>query len=71
MKTLDQVKTECIGEVYTLDDFSDLIDAGCINSYDGEGYFHNGEEETSISVFAPFITWESIKDFPYVCWYNK
>lgn len=71
MKTLEQIKAECIGDVYTLNDFADLIDAGCINPYDGNGYFHNGEEETNISVFNLSATWESIKDFPYVCWYNK
>ena len=38
MKTLEQVKAECIGDVYTLNDFADLIDAGCINQYDGDGF---------------------------------
>lgn len=82
MKTIEQVREETkvgevfIGDVYTLEEFMDYVDRGCITEYDGIGYFHNGEQETAIGVFSPI--WynynsvnEVIKQFPYVIWYNK
>lgn len=72
MKDVKQVQKECeYGTVFLLDDFADQIDDGSINEYDGIGYFHNGEKETNISVWDRSLTWEDIKDYPYVCWYNK
>jgi hypothetical protein len=67
MKTKEQVQDECFGEVYTLDEFIDEVTCGGINQYDGVGFFHNGENETNVSV------WEKSCDllcYPYVCWYN-
>ena len=57
--------------IYTLEEFEEQIDKGGINRNDGEGYFHDGEKETSISVWDDSLTWEDVKDYPYVCWYNK
>ena len=72
MKTLEQVQAECrYGHVFTLNDFGTEIDDGCINEYDGIGFFHDGEKETNTSVWDRSLTWEDIKDYPYVCWYNK
>lgn len=71
MKTKEEIQKECFGVAYTLNEFADLIDAGCINQYDGDGFFHDGEEQTNLSVFNILATWELIKDFPYVCWYNN
>lgn len=41
MKNIEQIKQECIGEVFTLDEF---IEAGFFNPYDGDGYFHDEYE---------------------------
>ena len=72
MKDVKQVQEECkYGTVFLLDDFITEIEDGCINSYDGIGFFHDGEKETNISVWDAPLTWEDVKDYPYVCWYNK
>lgn len=36
MKNIKQIKEECIGEVFTLDEFIKCVDAGFFNSYDGD-----------------------------------
>ena len=72
MKTLKQVQKECkYGTVFTLKEFETEIENNFINSYDGIGYCHDGENETNISVWDKSLTWEDVKDFPYICWYNK
>lgn len=68
---LKRIQQECKGSVYTLNAFMEEIDRGFINSYDGIGYFHNGEKETEFCVWNDKLSWDDIKDFPYVCWYNK
>lgn len=72
MKTLEQVKTEQkFGNVFTLNEFAELYHEGYIIEYDGNGYFHDGEHRTNISVWDSSLTWKDIQKFPYVCWYNK
>ena len=72
MKTLEQVKVEQkFGEVFTVNEFAELYHEGYINEYDGIGYFHDGEKKTNISVWDATLPWYVIKNFPYVCWYNK
>lgn len=71
MKSINEIKNECIGEVFTLDEFIECVDAGFFNSYDGDGYFHDGENETDMNVWSDNWAWNDVKDFPYVCWYNK
>ena len=71
MKTKVQVQKECIGTVYTLEEFCSLCEDNLINSYDGHGYFHDGEKETDINVFSdadPNYVW---KHYHYICCYNK
>lgn len=58
-------------DIYTLNEFIDMVNKGSINSYDGNGFFHNGENETNISVWDNSLNWDDVKNFPYVCWYNK
>ena len=70
MKTLKEIKKECIGDVFTIDEFAKEVNSGFINGYDGIGYFHDGENETNIEVFSNF-NWEDVENYPYVCWYNK
>lgn len=71
MKTLEQVKAEEFADVFTLNEFIEMLDEGYIIDYDGIGYFHDGETETNISVWDNTLTWDDVKNFPYVCWYNK
>ena len=72
MKTLEQVKVEQkFGDVFTLNEFIDYLEEDRFNRYDGIGYFHDGENETDISVWNDTLTWDDVKNFPYVCWYNK
>lgn len=65
MKNISQIKEECIGEVFTLDEF---IEAGFFNPYDGDMMAKN---ETDMNVWDNNWTWDDVKDYPYVCWYNK
>ena len=51
--------------------FCELCNDNSITRYDGQGYFHNGTKETNISVWNDDLTPEDIKDYPYICWYNK
>lgn len=72
MKTKEQVQAETeYGDVFTLDEFCNEIESGGISSYDGYGYFHDGQNETNMCVWDDSISWDDIKDMPYVCWYNK
>lgn len=71
MKSIKQIKEECIGEVFTLKEFISHTDIGLFNRYDGDGYFHDGENETNISVWDSNLAWEDVENYPYVCWYNK
>lgn len=71
MKTLEQVQAEMkYGEVFTVEEFSDAVENGYFIPYDGIGRFHDGENETNISVWSDF-TPEEVKNYPYVCWYNR
>ena len=71
MKTKEQVKKETGADVFTLKEFIRICDEGGINSCDGHGYFHDGEKETCISCWNNEVTWDDVKDFPFICWYNK
>lgn len=72
MKTIEQIKLECeYADVMTTKEFCQEVADGCINSFDGYGYFHDGEKRTKISVWDRSLTWDDIKKYPYVCWYNK
>ena len=79
MKTIEQVKEDLQKEgfesddiVYTTEDFLKAVERGFFTSYDGIGYYHDGENETDISVFSYEISFaEAVKKYPYVCWYNK
>ena len=71
MKTKEQIQAEIIGDIYTLDEFIELINDGYITSYDGWGYFHDGENKTNFEVYDDSLTWGDVKDFPYVVWVNK
>lgn len=55
----------------TKEEFCQKIANGYINSFDGGGYFHDGEIETDISVWDRSLTWDDVKEYPYICWYNK
>ena len=76
MKTKEQVQKEglvakCQGSVYTIEEFFEYVKDGSFIPYDGSGYFHDGEKETSRSVWARDLSLLELKKYPYVCWYNK
>lgn len=50
MKTIEQVRSETYGDVYTFDKFLKYVIDKVIISYDGGGHFHDGENETNVSV---------------------
>ena len=80
MKTIEEVKAEIAKKyggvfaddvddiVYTTAEFIEDVKRGSFNSFDGDGYFHDGEKETDISVWNRLV---NSSDYPYVCWYNK
>ena len=72
MKTIEEIRAECkYGEVMTTKEFCQEVADGCINSFDGRGRFNDGEKETDIIVWDKSLTWDDVKKYPYVCWYNK
>lgn len=73
MKTKKEIEKE-IGfkdVVFDSKEWLELAKCNCFNAYDGEGYFHDGEHETELSVFDRSVTEETFNKYPYVCWYNK
>lgn len=72
MKTIEEIQAECeYAHVMTIKDFCQNVANRWINSFDGDGRFHDGEKETTISVWDDSLTWNDVKKYPYVCWYNK
>lgn len=72
MKTIEEVKAErSYGDVYTREDFERLVRVGWFVPSDGSGRYHDGENETNISVWDKSLTSNKIKKYPYVRWYNK
>lgn len=72
MKSLEQVqREEEIGTVYTMKEFVECIECGGFNSFDGVGVFHDGEQKTDKYVWDDDLTWDDVKNYPYVVWYNK
>lgn len=72
MKTLVEVQAEeKYADVFTLDEFIEMMDSGSITSCDGCGYFHDGEKRTECEVYDDTLTWNDVKDYPYVVWCNK
>lgn len=68
-KTKEQIQENCIGVVYTTEEFNDAVNRGIFNRMDGEGILHDGKEETNISVWN--VGKRTYWEYPYVCWYNK
>lgn len=72
MKTIEEIRKEDpYIWVMTTKEFCQSVMSGLFNSFDGDGYFHDGEKETNVSVWDRSLTWDDIKKYPYVCWYNK
>lgn len=72
MKNLEQVqREEEIGTVYTTKKFAECVRRGSFNSFDGVGFFHDGEQKTDKCVWDDDLTWDDVKNYPYVVWYNK
>lgn len=71
IKTKEEIQEECFGDVYTREEFLEQVRSGRINCFDGIGYYHDGNEETEISVWTSEGAFVEISEFPYICWYNK
>lgn len=72
MKTIEQVRAEMeFGDVFTKEEFGRLAGVGWFIPSDGTGRFHDGENETDVSVWDNSLTPEDVEKYPYVCWYNK
>lgn len=83
MKSIDDIKRETIGDVFTFDEFCDLVYKNeTITENDGYGYMHNGEKETDIYVFDLLDELEQAPDwkiasqnykekYPFVIWYEE
>lgn len=60
------------GDCYTTAEFAEYVRRGIFISYDGIGYYHDGQQKTNVPVsFIPEEIIENGKVYPYVCWYNK
>lgn len=70
MKSLEQIEKEIqYGNVYTTDEFLELLIQDVVSEYDGFGFFHDGERELDNKGVFDLSAWE--EDYPYVVWYNK
>lgn len=70
MKSIEQIKEEIqYGNVYTVDEFLELLIQDVVSEYDGFGFFHDGERELDDKGVFDLSAWE--EDYPYVVWYNK
>lgn len=45
IKTKEEIQEECFGDVYTREEFLEQVRSGCINCFDGIGYYHDGNEK--------------------------
>lgn len=63
------------GEVYSIDEFCDMLKKGSINCCDGIGYYSmdGKEEEPSFVNFHPDVVRKiaNKRQYNYVIWYNK
>lgn len=72
MKTKEEIQKKIrFGDVFESKRFLECVDSGSFNEYDGEGYFHDGEYETDLSVWDWDVTRDTFNEYPYVVWYNK
>lgn len=72
IKSKAQVKEDFPdAEVYTTFEFSVYVNEDYININDGVGYFHDGYEATNTDVYNVKLTFDDVKDLPYVLWYPK
>lgn len=70
MKTLKEVQAENeFATVYTSKEFAKLAKAKIFIPYDGIGYLHDGEKETSISIWN--VDLNKWTKYPYICWYGR
>ncbi len=71
IKSKAQVQSETeYGDVYTREEFIELVARGLLLPYDGSGYFHDGIEETNRSVWEEDLSLLELRKYPYVMWYN-
>ena len=66
MKALAIVARYDFGDCYNIDDFMEEVRTGMFTSYDGDGYFYDGEGNQVGNV------WDSIpENAEFVLWFNK
>ena len=70
MKSQKQITIETDADVFTQEEFKECVEYRLFTPYDGNGYFHDGTNETDISVWDNSLTEEGVKKYPYICWYN-
>lgn len=62
------------GDLYTIDEFCELLDAGDINDYDGYGYYAIGEiESKNLVTCNSYIVrlFASVNGYTGIIWCNK
>lgn len=72
-KSIEQVISDFPNAtIYPTAKFASLVEDGCFCESDGSGRFHDGVDETDVSVWdEDEITQEHVDKYPYVCWYSK
>lgn len=73
MKSIEQIQREIpYGDVMTREKFIEIVEYGGFIPYDGDGYFHDGEQELeNQNVWMYTIKQMKTCPYPYVIWYNK
>lgn len=71
MKSIQQLRSDYIhGDVYSVNDFVQMIIDHRVSPHTGNGFFHDGEKETNVSVWDEGICLEDFSNYKYVCWYG-
>ena len=73
MMTLQEVQDEFeTAEVFTTDEFLELVEVGEFDDSDSYGYYHDGDEESDERVELDVDEIEEKRDqYPYIIWYNE
>ena len=69
MKILSNLKVlPDYGDHFTLKDFTEMVQMGCINEYDGSGYYATDKEMSDI-----YVDLDKLGNFnwSHVMWFNK
>ena len=65
----------CYGDLFTIREWEESCESGCLIDYDGSGHFATETECSNIRVYPSYYGTskyeEAKKDFTHIVWYNR